>query len=257
MRYAIPFLFAIIFCSNVIAGTINPDIPDDKYLEYGQKHECVMRITGVCNDNLNSFFRGSCVIIDEYYALTAAHVVYNSITQHIIHENKNYPCLIVAVHKKFKFTGSSQYDIALIRLQRPIKLDFYPEIYQDKDEIDKVCSIAGYGFTGNFNTGYSIDTFDNRKRAGSNIIDKIQGDLLIFSVNKKPFTELEFMIAPGDSGGGLFIDNKLAGIHSMVYAPDGKADSNKADCSCSTRLSTHYDWIINTKQTIERILNDK
>lgn len=238
---------------DLFAGTIDPKVSDSKYLDYGKQHECVLPIAGILNDNLNSSFRGSCVVIDEYYALTAAHIVYDSITQHIIFQNKAYPCDIIAIPKHFDNKKNGLYDIALIKLSRPIKLDFYPEIYDKDDEVGKVCSIAGYGFTGNFNTGYKINTYDNKKRAGSNIIDKIEDHLLVFTANKGVRTELEFLIAPGDSGGGLFIDNKIAGINSMVYAIDGNANSSKNDSSCSTRVSVFKDWIIDTRKVIESI----
>ena len=68
-------------------GTIDPTVSDAKYLEYGEKYECVLPILGVMNNDLNAQFRGSCVVIDEYHILTAAHVVHNSITQHVIYKN--------------------------------------------------------------------------------------------------------------------------------------------------------------------------
>jgi hypothetical protein len=62
-------------------------------------------------------------------------------------------------------------------------------------------------------------------------------------------TELEFLIASGDSGGGLFIDNKLAGINSCVMAVDKKPDSTYNDESGHTRISKFIGWI---KENIEK-----
>lgn len=232
-------------------GTRRESVPDSKYLEYGSQHECVLRIAGICADEMNSFFRGSCVMIDEYHAVTAAHIVFGSLTQHIIYKGQTYPCAIVAVHKDFGKSKMGNNDIALIRLQKPIKLDFYPELYQNKDERDKTCSISGFGFTGTFYSGYKKSSFDNKRRAGSNIIDVVTKETLEVSAHKGITTELEFMISPGDSGGGLFIDKKLAGINSCVYATDGNADSDYGDSSCFVRISSYVDWISKVKKTFD------
>ena len=86
-----------------------------------------------------------------------------------------------------------QHDIAIARLQRPIELDFYPELYTDKDKVGKVCGLAGYGFHGDFSSGYNSKTYDN-DRAGSNIIDAVNKSVLKYSVHTEPKTTLEFLI---------------------------------------------------------------
>lgn len=252
MKYIYLLIFLLIYVM-AHAGTIDPNVPDAKYIEYGSKYKCVLPIMGSLNDEHNSRFKGSCVVIDEYYVLTAAHILYESKNQYVIYNNKKYDCLVVAIHSDFKYNKTGLYDIAMARMVEPIKLDFYPELYTESDEKGKICGLAGYGFTGNFRTGFSHENFDHKKRAGSNIIEDIQDHVLIFSVHKKPYTQLEFLIAPGDSGGGLFIDKKLAGIHSYIYAIDGKTDSNYGDTGCSTRISQHIDWINKTKIILEKI----
>ena len=251
------FLFFLIASCSLQAGTIDPSVSDDKYVKYGEDYECVLPIMGILDDNLNSNFRGSCVVIDRYHILTAAHVVQNSITQHVLYDNKAYPCLIVAIHAKFDMKKKASCDIAIARLQRPIDLDFYPELYESKNEKDKVCGLAGYGFHGNFKTGYLVYNYDNKKRAGSNIIDNIQGDVLTYSIGKDNKTTLEFLISPGDSGGGLFIDQKLAGIHSFIYSMKGKADGKYGNVGCSTRVSEYVDWIKQTKKVIQKVIGEQ
>lgn len=252
MKYLV-FSLLIIISAFTYGGTIDPDVEDSKYLAYGAKHKCVLPIMGILDDGLNSNFRGSCVMIDEYHILTAAHIVADSITQHVIYNNEAYSCRIVAIHSKYDRKKMGIYDIAIAKLQKPIKLDFYPELYSSSDEKGKICSIAGYGYTGNFKTGYNIKKYDNKKRAGSNIISSIENDVLVFNLRDNPQTTLEFMICPGDSGGGLFIDNKLAGINSFIYAKDGNANANYNDSGCSTRISVYTDWIEDTKEIIGKI----
>lgn len=252
MKYLI-FSLLIIFSSIANGGTIDPNVQDSKYLEYGAKHKCVLPIMGIMDDGLNSNFRGSCVVIDKYHILTAAHVVSDSITQNVIYNNQAYVCCIVAIHSKFNRTKMGANDIAIAKLSKPIELDFYPELYSGNDEKGKVCSIAGYGYTGNFKTGYNIKKYDNKKRAGSNVISGIKNNVLVFNLRDNPKTSLEFMICPGDSGGGLFIDNKLAGINSFIYDKNGKANADYNDTGCSTRISVYIDWIQDTKKIIDKI----
>ena len=254
MTYCTILFFFLISVAS--AGTIDPTVPDSKYIEYGKKYECVLPIHGIYSDKLNSPFRASCVIINENYILTAAHVVENSLSQQVIFNGKVYPCLIVGIHAGFDNTKFGTHDIAIARLQKPIKIDFYPELYREKDEIEKICGISGWGMSGNFNTGSINSQFDNKRRAGSNIVASIDKNILICKVNDKPKTKLEFLIASGDSGGGLFIDKKLAGINSCVLTNDGKADSNINDISGHTRISDYVQWIEKTIQTIEKILKE-
>jgi len=67
--------------------------------------------------------------------------------------------------------------------------------------------------------------------------------LLVCSLKGGKKTALEFLIANGDSGGGLFIDKKLAGINSCVMADDKSLNSNYNDWSGHTRVSLHKPWI--------------
>ena len=76
----------------------------------------------------------------------------------------------------------------------------------------------------------------------------------------KSQTSLEYLIGHGDSGGGLFIDKKLAGIHSCIYTGDGKLDSSYKDYSAHTRVSLHKPWIdliVNGYEEIIEIIKDK
>ena len=253
MKYLV-LLLLLLLPFQAYCGTIDPSVSDAKYVEYGKKYECVLPIVGVLGDKLNSQFRASCVVIDEYHILTAAHIVHNTITQHVLYKNKAYPCSLVAVHGEYEGNNIGYNDIAIARLARPLKLDYYPELYTKTDEKNKVCGLAGYGYHGDFNTGWLSSTFDNTRRAGSNIIDGVDKNVLQYSVHTSDKTELEFLICPGDSGGGLFIDQKLAGIHSYVYATDGKSDSDYGDVGCSTRVSDYVEWIAKTKELIKQIL---
>lgn len=246
MRYIIILLLAVI-CSISSAGTRDPNKSDEKYIEYGAKFSCVLRLKCVAPNG--TLYYASAVAIDNEWILTAAHVLIHSNDINVLVENSPVKVDRVIAHKDFIPANYGFYDIALCHVEKPFNLTFYPELYTEKDEVGKVCSIAGYGSFGTFDTG--ITGSDGKRRAGSNIIDVIDRHLLVCTASKSnsiDLTDLEYIIANGDSGGGLFIGNKLAGINSCVMAIDKKTDSNYGDESGHTRVSKFVDWIKENKK---------
>jgi len=245
MRIFKILLFVIAFSSYCYAGTIDPSVPDSKYIEYGKKFLYVVKISGTLNDDAR--FYGSAVLIDDHHLLTAAHVVKDSKSCNIQIDNQNIEIHKTIVHPDFNDQFGFA-DIAIGYSKESFNLKFYPELYKNNDEINKICSISGYGSTGSFSTGAYI--YDNIRRAGSNVVDRTDRDLLVCSVSPKgnsKHTSLEFLIAGGDSGGPLFIDQKIAGINSCVFAKKNKPQSKYGEESGHTRVSKFVEWIENNK----------
>lgn len=236
------FLFlGLLLSSNLFAGTRDPLVSDEKYVEYGSKFEYVGRIIGIYNDE--QMFAGSAIAINPNIIITAAHVVKNSKQCNFYLENTTkYSITKIICHKDFEKDAFGQNDIALCFLEKPLDITIYPELYTTNDETGKDCSISGYGFIGTFITGPTLS--DGKKRAGTNNIDYIENELLICSPSQNNKTPLEFLIASGDSGGGLFIDNKLAGINSCLMKVKGNPDGKYGTESGHTRISYHLEWIL-------------
>jgi len=233
----------ILFASfSSFAGTIDPANSDEKHLKYGMDFKCVVQIEGLCTcgKGADHLFHASAVAISPNVALTAAHVVNGSDLVKIRIGESTFKALKVIVNGGFKDENVGYSDIALCVCEGDFGLDFYPDLYEDTDEVSKVVSMAGYGMTGNFSTG--TNKSDKKRRAGSNIINRSERDVLVCTLEDKK-TAMEFIIAPGDSGGGLFIGNKLAGINSFVMADDGKTDSDYGDECAHTRISKFIPWI--------------
>jgi hypothetical protein len=200
--------------------------------------------------NNGDFFCASAVAIDDFNILTAAHVVDNVKTCIFTLNIYDIYCIEnIIIHKDFKTDKFGTSDIAIGHSKTAFKLKFYPPLYITDDESSKLCCIAGYGFHGTFLSG--ANKHDGIKRAGSNMIDSIEKNLLICSPSRRDsptFTSLEFMIASGDSGGGLFIDGKLAGINSCVMAENKQPESKYGEESGHTRISDFLDWIQDNKK---------
>jgi hypothetical protein len=224
------------------SGTIDPGTSDAQYIKYGEEFEYVGRLCGTYKDD--SRFCASAVAIDDHFILTAAHVVKDSNSCLFTLKDKTYCITDVIYHKDFDDGKFGTADIAIGYSKEPFGLKFYPALYEGEDEANKICCMSGFGITGNFISGAIFS--DNKQRAGSNTIDHIDGNLLICSPSRrgdKDYTTLEFLIASGDSGGGLFIDGKLAGINSCVMAVDRSPKSVYKDESGHTRVSRFINWI--------------
>jgi len=253
MKYLI--LLLSVLCCVANAGTIDKNVPDHKYVEYGDKHPSVVKIEGNYDNEKSTYFYASAVIIKPRWFLTAAHVIKGSKNCRIVVGEKTISTDFVAHHALYQENVFGKYDIGIGHLEEDAEISFYPEPYTKNDEIGKICSMAGYGITGTYQS--TERKIDNLKRAGSNIIGSIDRDLLICSLKDMPKTGLEFLICHGDSGGGLFIDKKLAGINSCVFSEDKKLDSNIDDWSGHTRISIFVDWVKTAMDAIEKEIAEK
>lgn len=236
--------------TSLIAGTIDPSVSDQKYIEYGSKHECVVSIFGKTKKD-QTFF-ASAVVIRPRIILTAAHVIKDTSASFIKFKDKDIKIECAVYPNAFDEKNISKFDIAICLLEKPCDLDFYPELYSEDDELGKVCSISGFGMHGTYDKG--ITSYDGKKRAGANIVEEISDDML-FCTLSNPKTNLELLASIGDSGGGLFINKKLAGINSIVWTKEknGKLDSNLLDGSGHTRISLHIDWLNKLIAILEKV----
>jgi hypothetical protein len=124
-------------------------------------------------------------------------------------------------------------------------------------ELGQVGTAVGFGTTGSGADAYRA--LDGKERALQNVIDQLQNQRLFLSDFDNPLNslgsalgssqplKLEGLIAPGDSGGGVFINidsqTYLAGVNSFVGSYDRKPDSSYGDVSGHIRVSAFNDWI--------------
>jgi secreted trypsin-like serine protease len=159
-------------------------------------------------------------------------------------------------------------DIALLRLATFESTVVAATLNTRTDEVGNIGTHVGFGRTG---TGLTGDTLaSGTKRAGNNLVD-VTGAAVGWSSSilmadfDNPLDagdnffgsavplDLEYQIAPGDSGGALFIDYTddvfgpfLAGVHSFLAWTDSSGNADYGDLSGSTRVSSFVPWILST-----------
>lgn len=227
-----------------LAGTRDPGTPDERYVEFGQQFPFVVEIQnmidcGKCEKVHPQ--KASAVTIKPHWLLTAAHVVKDSTDNVAIVDGEAFQLAYVVWHKEFEEGKLGWHDIALCYSPKDFNRKFYTPLYRKADEVGKPVTIAGFGAHGTFATGAT--QLDSRRRAGHNKIAAEENATLICLPRKQGRMALEFIIASGDSGGGLFIGNELAGINSYVAAADKNPDSSYSDEAAFTRVSLYVDWI--------------
>jgi hypothetical protein len=227
------------------AITIRDDVSDatSQALAGGPAYASVGKITRSDNDITSG------VLIDQYYFLTAAHIIQS------VPANQFTFTIGGLDYAAVGYTISGVDDLAVFQLAQPV-LNVTPAlIYTGSAESGAAATIVGFGEGGSGTSGASGGR--GIKRAATNTIDGVAPRFLAYdfdsglgadNVRGTPVqTANEGLIAPGDSGGGTFAtiggQTYLIGIHNGVNFDGDSISYNYGDDGVDVRVSAASGFI--------------
>lgn len=222
------------------AVTIRSDTPMQEYLDLGTQYSSVGQIKTSANQY------GSGVLISSHWVLTAAHLTNNKSTLNFTLAGTTFTAASRTIHPSWNGDLLKGNDLALLYFNQDLSNLASPApIYTGTDIVGQVGTYVGYGVTGTGLTGGG-SRIDGKKRAAQNTIDGFFSPSVFWSDFDHPQLSvalpLEGLIALGDSGGGVFVNNYLVGINSFIQS-FGNLTADYGDRSGHTLLSSHINWI--------------
>jgi hypothetical protein len=239
-------------CTPILASasTIRHDVADSNYTALAATFPSVGSIL-VSGSNF-----GSATIIGPNWILTAAHMGAPGSSGTLTIGGNNYSITTLLVHPNYDSTTLA-FDFAVAQLTSTVSNVTPSAYYNGGGKLGRTGTSVGFG---GFGTGLTGATqAGGTKRAFTNVIEMSDGTYLDcdfdnpagtanmmnqFAPSSPTPTALEGNVAPGDSGGGLFMDfgfgQWLSGVTSYVWWDGG--DSTFPDGAPYGRYGQGSGW---------------
>jgi len=233
----------------VRSATIRDDVPDSDYVALG--NDPAFAAVGIFSANLT----GCGTLIAPDWVLTAAHLILGAQSGTFTLGGTAYSATQIITDPSWNGNPSAGNDFALVHLSSSLTA-IPPAFYTRSTMLGQTDTFVGYGFTGTGLTGWK--TLDGQKRGFQAVVNvnnpNFGNTALLFGATfESPANNalpLEGCVAPGDSGGGVFVNDGsqyyLAGVISLVASTTGNPNSSYGNISGFDSILPALPWINST-----------
>ena len=233
---------AVLAVSAVHGIVIRHDLDDADYIVAGSDYPALVTLfePDACSGTL----------VPASYLLTVAHCAADlEEGDSLLVNGAPHAIAEVILHPRWR-SNRDNFDIALVRFQRPVRgVDPLP-IYRGSDELGSLVTLFGRGVTATGLQGERRATSDGNLRRATNVVSEVNNhfiEVIFERPGEDGVTDLEGVGVSGDSGGPVFIDvdgvPHIAGLNSWGEGGNGIRVGQYGSRDYQTRVSQYLDWL--------------